>query len=435
MAVNVSLMSAPNRVEVPFIKVQIGTYVFGVYHKTAVKMYDEQGFFKAQKIVYPNYVKSLTVRKINGQVNTYTLVLQYPITQNDDPNFFEKVFSSVSKTRKIVFSYGDMALPSYIYRDEQAIITSVKSSFNIQNAFNSVIQYTVQAVSSAALGTSGTYNFITQGKRKPSDEIKKILYNPTYGLQELFYGMNDRAAVEAAGLIPGDDREVELEAKLNISALDYISYLVSCMIPADGPYSNKLKDIYLLVIRDDTSYDDLGTRETLGGPYFKIIRNNHTVDHSDAYELDIGYPSNNIVIAFNVQNDENYSIYYNWNKEISTEYYVRRLDDEGRWEDVYAPTISSRNSLHKNRPNDSTYWTKVTEYPIKATVTLKGLLRPAILMTYVRLNVIFPGGKKHITSGLYIVTEQTDSISENGYTTTLSLVRVGSDLGETNYGI
>ena len=55
------------------------------------------------------------------------------------------------------------------------------------------------------------------------------------------------------------------------------------------------------------------------------------------------------------------------------------------------------------------------------------MLRPASLMQYLRLNVIFPGGNKHIASGLYIVTGQRDEISANGYQTTLSLTKIGGD--------
>jgi hypothetical protein len=47
-------------------------------------------------------------------------------------------------------------------------------------------------------------------------------------------------------------------------------------------------------------------------------------------------------------------------------------------------------------------------------------------MQYLRLNVIFPGGNKHISSGLYIITKQMDDIGENGYTTTLSLTRISN---------
>ena len=48
-------------------------------------------------------------------------------------------------------------------------------------------------------------------------------------------------------------------------------------------------------------------------------------------------------------------------------------------------------------------------------------------MTYLRLNTIFPGGKKHISSGLYIITKQTDQIDGNGYRTTLELTKISGD--------
>jgi hypothetical protein len=48
-------------------------------------------------------------------------------------------------------------------------------------------------------------------------------------------------------------------------------------------------------------------------------------------------------------------------------------------------------------------------------------------MQYVRLNVVFPGGHKHISSGLYLVTKQEDSIDNNGYKTTLGLTKIAGD--------
>ena len=71
-------------------------------------------------------------------------------------------------------------------------------------------------------------------------------------------------------------------------------------------------------------------------------------------------------------------------------------------------------------------WTKVTQFPIKARIVVAGLLRPAILMTKVRLNVLFYG-RKHISSGLYVITSQKDTISTSGYRTQLELLRVGED--------
>lgn len=420
---NISLLNSPSRVEIPYIKVQIGTYVFGVYSKTSAKEIDEKGFYKAAKLVYPNYVKSLQIVKINGKVNQYTLVLVYPITANDDPNFFEKIFSSVSKSRKIIFSYGDMSMPTYIYKNEEAIITDVRTQFNIAS---STITYTVSAVSSAALLSSGVYTFMASPfPVKPSDKIKELLTNSYYGLSEVFYGMKDKAAVERMNLIPGDDKAVKLETKTNISALDYLSYLVSCMIPASAPlYEVKQRDIYILTILDDTSGE-------LGGPYFKISKAISKITRPDAYYIDIGYPTANIVLDFQLQNQENFSIFYDWQKKLNTEEYTYRIDDEGNLELEYAPIISSKNDYYRTRIEDQTWWTKITEYPVSATITLKGLLRPAILMTYVNLNVYFFGWK-HISSGTYIVTKQVDRIDESGSVTTLSLTRVaGVDAAES----
>ena len=50
-------------------------------------------------------------------------------------------------------------------------------------------------------------------------------------------------------------------------------------------------------------------------------------------------------------------------------------------------------------------------------------------MEYVRLNVIFHG-RKHISSGLYIITKQVDQIDMSGYRTTLSLTRIGGQSGD-----
>lgn len=97
MASRNNLISDTNTVQVPQVIVKIGKYEFGTYSK--VNNYAK----------YPNYIQRLRVTKINGQVNTYELSLVYLITEYNDPNYFEKVFSSVSQDRKIYFTYGDCA--------------------------------------------------------------------------------------------------------------------------------------------------------------------------------------------------------------------------------------------------------------------------------------------------------------------------------------
>jgi hypothetical protein len=54
-------------------------------------------------------------------------------------------------------------------------------------------------------------------------------------------------------------------------------------------------------------------------------------------------------------------------------------------------------------------------------------------MSYVRLNVIYPGGRKHVSSGLYLVTQQRDQIDSSGYRTTLNLTKISGDASVTTY--
>ena len=201
-----SLLASPARIQIPWVKVTIGEYTFGVFDKKTKNQVktDGNGFFKAYSIQYPNYIKSLNIIKINGQVNQYDLQITYPVTLNDDPNFFEKVFSSVSTTRKIVFSYGDASMPSYIYKDEEAIITDIAQSFNLEA---STIDYQIKAISSSVLGQMGTFTFPSPGTKKPSTIIKEIFKNSTYGLNKLFTGMS---ISNLDDFIEGGDRRVEI---------------------------------------------------------------------------------------------------------------------------------------------------------------------------------------------------------------------------------
>jgi hypothetical protein len=45
-------------------------------------------------------------------------------------------------------------------------------------------------------------------------------------------------------------------------------------------------------------------------------------------------------------------------------------------------------------------------------------------MSYVKVTCLFYG-RKYNASGTYIITKQQDRIDENGYRTTLNLVRIG----------
>ena len=420
---NRKLLSSQARIQVPWVKVTIGDYTFGIFDEQTKEWGKDQfDFYQPFSVQFPQYIRQLEVTKINGQVNTYTLSINYPITQHDDPNFFEKVFSSVSRTRKIIFTYGDAENPAYIYKNEEAIITGVQQTFNLQS---SAIDYTVSAVSSAALSTDGNITMLgtSNGKKvKPSDEIKKLFKN-NKSLQDTFTGMS---AADLDSLIAGDDMQVEVESKRNISAIDYINYLAGCMIP-EGSAAGLSKEIYIMTIYDDsiTSANSALSRK---GPYFKVSKVSTVMDQGDAYEIDIGINTSTIVRSFQIEKNENYSIYYDYQEKAHPETYTRRIAADGTWEEKYAPASMMREDKFDIKSNDQVWWTKATQFPINATIQIQGLLRPATLMQYVRLNVIFPGGNKHISSGLYIVTRQVDNIGPNGYATNLGLTRIKGDM-------
>lgn len=424
---NRNLLSSQARIQVPWVKVTIGDYTFGIFdEKTKAWGKDQAGFYQAFSIQFPEYIQQLQVEKINGQVNNYTLSIKYPITANDDPNFFEKVFSSVSRTRKIIFTYGDAETPAYVYKDEEAIITKISQTFNLQS---SSISYTIQAVSAAALKADGNITVLGTGngvKVKPSDEIKKLFKN-NKSLQSTFTGMS---VADLDKLIAGDDMPVEIESKINISAIDYINYLAGCMIPA-GSTSGLSKEIYIMTIYDDsiTSADRTMSKK---GPYFKVSKVSTVMDRGEAYEIDIGINTSTIVRDFSIENNENYSMYYEYQNLAHPENYVRRIGADGLWEDTYAPTSMLREDKFDIKSEDQVWWTKATQFPINASVQVQGLLRPATLMQYVKLNVIFPGGNKHLSSGLYIVTRQVDNIGPSGYATNLGLTRIKGDMDKIN---
>ncbi len=68
----------------------------------------------------------------------------------------------------------------------------------------------------------------------------------------------------------------------------------------------------------------------------------------------------------------------------------------------------------------------MTNFPVTASLTIKGLLNPLMLMSYIKINHVY-FGRKRITSGMYTVIGQTDTLDKNGFRTTLKLLRVAGD--------
>lgn len=409
------LFSTENYVECPFVIIKLGKYTFGNYSGTA----ERAALSTLMKVDYPNFMTGISVRKINGQVNTYTVNMVYAITENDDPNMLEKVFSSVRDSREMILTYGDWNSASNIYKEETALITSIKSNVSMSS---STITYTIEGVSNSLSLNSALYDFPAR-RAKPSDVVKEILYSPSYGLSAIFTGMTNRLEVSKNSLIASDDKVVDLEAKHSITALSYISYLVSSMVSSTNSDNSVIQDsIYQMCIRDDVN-------NSMGGPYFmvkKVSAVGAITQDGSLWEIDIGYPGRNFVMDFTVENDESWSLLYDYQDEINQSKYVYRIGDDGSILTEDSPSLVRNKRSKKITESNKQWWTLMTQFPITANLKIKGLVRPTILMDYIKINVFFYG-RKHIYSGVYVIIQQDDEITADGFRTSLRLLRVDGD--------
>ena len=117
---------------------------------------------------------------------------------------------------------------------------------------------------------------------------------------------------------------------------------------------------------------------------------------------------------------------YNYSDSIQHEEYAYNIGNDGKITTDYSPAYSTSARYFFTTPSQKTWWTQMTKFPISATLVIKGLLRPAMLMSYVKVNAFFYG-QRHISSGIYFVTKQVDTVSGTGYRTTLSLTRFAGD--------
>lgn len=412
-----NLLTTPTRVESPFIILRVGNYTFGSYSM--------EGSFEQRnssvKISFPNYMTSINITKVNGTVNKYVMKMTYQIENGNDPNLIDKIFSTVGYGT-VYISYGDWMAPAFIYREEEAIITKVTSDVDFAN---SRIIYTIYCTSNALALLGGYYTFAPE-TAKPSEVIKRMIYNQEskYHLQEMFPGFKNRRNFDQ--FVSQTDTTVELVAKVGMDALSYINYLVTCMSPTTSDPASAIRDgNYYLTICDDTTGE-------YGGTYFTVREVETTsgaiaLNNTDIYEVDIGYPGDTLVSAFRINTDNSWNLLYDYSQNIAANDYIYNIDSEGNLYSSYSPNITTSSRYLQTTETQRNWWTQMTQFPINATLEIKGLLRPAMLMSYIRVNAMFYG-LRHVSSGLYIITKQVDTIDSRGYRTTLSLQRIAGDL-------
>ena len=366
---------------------------------------------------FPNHISKLEIDKINGEINKYTLNVVHQIRPGEDPNLFDRIISS-TRYNKISLRYGDY-MSNMVYSDEKIIITNVVMS---RDYTNNRISYTIYGTSAGEFVSSCKFNFSTKFD-KPSNVINNLLYNnksTSSLLLEAFPGMKNKTLVNSNNLIPNNDCILELDSQVNLSPLEYINYLVSCMSNSSNPSNSTIRNSsYYITYEND--FDN-----KMGGSYFKITEvkpNNISNTYSNnIYEITVGYPDNNYVMGFSVNNESAWSLLYN-NSSIASEY-IYSIDSEGNRVKQYSPNLmSSSEPLNEIQKN---WWTNMTQFPINATVTLKGLMKPSMLMDYIIINTVFYG-QKHITSGIYTLTGQIDTLSGDGFRSTLHLTRIGAN--------
>lgn len=392
------LLSYPSVVEAPTIIIKLGNKVIGGYGNHGDK--------------FPNYVENLIVKKVNGKINLYTITLVHQVRQGEDPNFIDKLLSATGYINKISIIYGDSMLPSGILRDDEAIITDVSIS---ENTAAYQLKYTITAMSSIIDAASMLTSFPAK-TAKPSTLIYDLLYSndeSSKTLLKAFPGMKNKDMVSTLGLIPTTDAVVNTKKMYDTSPMAMLSYYVS------GMYNKSNNNIYTLMFYDDT-------KNQLGGPYFKVQEiGQKSIDtlQGNYFELDVGYPGDNFVINFNINTNVYYPIIYQYHDKIPKWEY--NIDDNGDINRTKVNRLLSNNSYNRKNVVQSNLWKKLTEYPIEATVTIKGLVKPVLLGSYIKINTLFYGSYD-IASGIYAVIGQEDSLSGNGYRTTLSLLRVGN---------
>lgn len=385
-------------VESPFVTVKIGGITLGNYGSKFDK--------------YPNYINSLNITKTNGSINEYEIQLVHQIRVGDDPNRLDKLLSK-NQFNKITITYGDSSSGG-TFEDTEAIITNVNMT---RDYASSRITYTISATSAGNYVTSHKMNF-PKFKGKPSERIFWLLYESPASeeLKKAFPGMASRSEVASRGLIPTNDRPVSIQQKVGIDPITYLNYLVSCMSNASDKNPILKNSTYFIYYRDKEGKSDFQIKE--------VKKEDASNNYNAVYEVTVGYPDDNNIFSFDVSNEKGWAIMYNKTLSSVSDEYVYTIENNGDTKRIYSPTLEK--TTQRLSVYDSNWWSYMVGFPITATLTMRGLLRPAFLTNYIKINVVFYG-QKHITSGLYTITEQKDTLSGGGFRTTFSLVRVGDD--------
>lgn len=407
------LLTSGHRIESPFLIVDINGTKLGAFSKGQRKLLSSGYGDLFDKTIFPNFVQGATIKKnANGMVNQYTLYLTYQISQYDDPNFIEKLFSGVSKGRRVKVNYGDFMNPAHAFREEECMISDIQRQISPKE---NRIDYVLSAVSATALTAGKTWNFAAR-KARPSTVLREVIYNKEYGLLDVLPGMRNADKVNQKGLLSANDIEVEIRPKQNISVIDYIKYLVGCM--KDSPEFIQ-PTIYVLCFDGDVFGQ-------MGGAYVKLVRIDEP-ESPDEWTVDVGYPGTTDVFDFKLTETNMYSILYNYSEPLEQNGInttVRELNEKGQVVNLFRQPLAVDPFLQRTTDVDANWWAQMVNYPISGMLTVRGLIRPSILTSAVNINHWFYG-QRYSTSGRYRIMSDTVRLSATGYFEDLGVLRIG----------
>lgn len=389
------LSSTPFLVQAPYVELTMNGVKIGGYNAADDK--------------YPNHIVGLTVEKINNKINTYTIQLIHQVRTGEDPNIIDALLSRTGYRNKIKIKYGDSATGIF-FKEEEAYIMDVSYNENVQSAN---IAYTIKAVSSVAFVRYSYYSY-PPVTGKPSTEINNLMYHSgqsSIELQNSFSGMRTAQAAMRRNAIPTNDAVVNIPGLANASPYDRLNQLVANMRDP-----NDATGTYMLSYNDATN-----------DASFRIVEvtRQDTADRDalikNCYTLDVGFPGNTMITSFALGNDVYWPLYYKYAGKIAS--YKYDIDYNGKITKSKVNPLDVDDKFQSKNVESMNWWEYVRSYPVSATVTIKGLMKPVILMENVYIfSQIY--GQEDLASGLYSIVGQTDTINGGGCSTTLQLLKI-----------
>ena len=223
-------------------------------------------------------------------------------------------------------------------------------------------------------------------------------------------GMRNKAETLAKGYIPTNDDTVYIPGLKDASLLERLMQLVSYMHD-----SSVIGSSFFLSFGDTVN----------NTAFFKITEISQTDISSDnvknCYYLDVGYPGNSFVTSFTINSDVYWPMFYKYAGTIPN--YSYDIDYSGKLISKQVNPLLLDNKYQEIDVRQMNWWEFVKTYPISASVTIKGLMKPTLLMENVYVYAQFYG-EEDMATGLYSIISQQDTINGSGNFTTLELLRI-----------